>query len=124
VLSRAVTGLETVRCLGTAGVTVHAIYFRKNDPVQFSRYCHATYFDDASHSDEGLLEYLTDYAAALAPIPIVIPTSDTHALLLAQHSERLRPYCRVMTATYLSLVDVINKDRLHEWAKVAGLAGC
>jgi hypothetical protein len=43
VLSRAVTGPETVRCLGKAGIKVHAIYFTRNDAVKLSRYCRAYY---------------------------------------------------------------------------------
>jgi D-aspartate ligase len=122
VLSRAVTGLETVRCLGSAGIPVHAIYFKKNDPVQFSRYCRATYFGDLPPSDQELLDYVAGYASGLGPLlPIVIPTCDSHALLLAQHSEWLRPSCRVMTAPYSNLIEVINKDRLLEWVKIAGL---
>ncbi len=121
VLSRNVTGLETVRCLGKAGIKVHAIYFKKRDPVRLSRHCRASYFDDSAQNEEALLGNLISYAQTMGNCPVVIPTCDSHALLLANNRDRLRPYCRIMTADYPDLTNVIHKHNLHDQAVLAGL---
>jgi predicted ATP-grasp superfamily ATP-dependent carboligase/alpha/beta superfamily hydrolase len=121
VLSRNVTGLETVRCLGKAGIKVHAIYFKKRDPVRLSRYCLPNYFDDSGQDDEALLHHLVSYAQRVGNCPIVVPTCDSHALLLANNRDRLRPYCKVMAADYVDLANVIHKHNLHDQAVLAGL---
>jgi predicted ATP-grasp superfamily ATP-dependent carboligase/alpha/beta superfamily hydrolase len=121
VLSRNVTGLETVRCLGKAGIKVHAIYFKKRDPVRLSRFCRAQYFDDSAKDEEALLQQVISHAQTVGNNPIVIPTCDAHALLLSNNRERLRPYCQVLAAEYEDLANVIHKHNLHEQAEQAGL---
>ena len=122
VLSRTVTGLETVRCLAKAGIRVHAIYFEKNDPVQFSRYCRAIYCDPAHQDDQHLLDFLITIAKDLGHRPIVVPTCDAHALLLARWRALLARSCQVMGASYAALSNVVNKDELHRETERAGLA--
>lgn len=121
VLSRNVTGLETVRCLGKAGIKVHAIYFNRHDPIRLSRYCQPDYFDDSAQDAGALLNHLISYAKKLGNCPIVVPTCDSHALLLAHNRDKLSPYCKVMTAEYSELANVIHKHNLHEQAVLAGL---
>jgi predicted ATP-grasp superfamily ATP-dependent carboligase/alpha-beta hydrolase superfamily lysophospholipase len=121
VLSRNVTGLETIRCLAQAGIKVHAIYFKKRDPVRYSRYCRKDYFDDSAQDEQALLSHIIAYAKQIGNCPIVVPTSDTHALMLANSRDTLAPYCKVMTSDYTSLTQIIHKHNLHTQAELAGL---
>lgn len=121
VLARSVTGLETVRCLGQAGIKVHAIYFEKGDPIRFSRYCSASYFDDSAKNEQALLDHLIASSRKTGHCPVAVPTCDAHALLLAKNKDMLRPYCMVMTDDYSSLINVIYKQNLHSQAVLAGL---
>ncbi|CAN5451441.1 hypothetical protein BH11PSE11_BH11PSE11_02620 [soil metagenome] len=122
VLSRSVTGLETVRCLGKAGIRVHAIYFNKNDTVKFSRHCIASFFDDSGRNETSLINFLIECGRKESTRPIIVPTCDAHALMLANNRDLLAPYCQVMTDAYSSLKQVIHKHNLQAQAELAGLS--
>ncbi|WP_326940076.1 carboxylate--amine ligase [Actimicrobium sp. GrIS 1.19] len=121
VLSRASTGLETTRCLGKAGVNVHAIYFDRHDPVRFSRYCHAIYYDADQGDDQALLAFVVALSRQIGHRTIVVPSCDAHALLLAEFRDALAPYCQVMTAQYADLQRLVSKQNLHVAVERAGL---
>ncbi|TFW03104.1 hypothetical protein E4K72_13075 [Oxalobacteraceae bacterium OM1] len=120
VLSRSVTGLGTVRSLAKAGVDVHAFYFDSHDLVRLSRYCTAMLADTCPNGD-ALIEKLIDYAGALGNRPVVVPTCDEHALLLARAKDRLRPFCRVLADDGARLDSLVNKDGLYAHAVAAGV---
>ncbi|RTL57969.1 MAG: hypothetical protein EKK46_01325 [Rhodocyclaceae bacterium] len=121
VLSRTITGLGTIRSLGKAGIDVHAVYFDKQDPVRFSRYCKASYFDDSAQDEDALLAHVVAYARRLGNRPVVVPTCDAHALMLARHREALRDDCRIMAGDYATMTGLINKNGLYAQAALAGV---
>jgi len=121
VLCNTVTGIATVRALAECGVEVHACIFRPDDPLHDSRYgvkipCYHLQYDEL-----GLVEFLLDYARKLGNRPVVLPTGDAHALLLAKHAAELTPYCRIWRLPYVQLARIVNKTLLYETAEAAGL---
>lgn len=124
VLCRALTGLATVRALHREGIDVHALVFSDHDLVRRSR-C-ATVVDVPSHARHGeaLIAFLLDYAAGLNATggrPVVIPTCDEHALLLARHAQALHAQCRVWTTDHAELTRIVSKDGLYAVAQGLGV---
>jgi D-aspartate ligase len=122
VLCKVTTGLASVRSLAAAGIDVHAFVFNLKDPLRRSR--HGTKVDvhRLADDDAALIEFLCDYARRLGGRPVVLPTSDRHALLLAQHRERLEPVCRVSTTQHAQLRAIVCKDGLYRTAEDAGVS--
>jgi D-aspartate ligase len=121
VLCTSVTGLATVRALGKAGVDVHAFVFDAHDPVRFSRYATKIQFVDKNADDDALLDCLVHYSNTLGHRPVVLPTSDAQALLLAKHFDRLSGFCLVSTTSYAALLDIVSKDGLYRRTGALGL---
>src|SRR6185437_2658604 len=93
VLCNTATGIATVRALAECGVEVHAFVFRAEDPLLDSRY--ARKIPCYNLQNDELIEFLLKYAGRLGNRPAVLPTSDSHALLLAKHAATLTPHCRI-----------------------------
>jgi len=113
------TGLATVRCLGHTGLEVHAFIFERAESVNYSRYCRKVRLYDISDAD--LIVYLIDYAKRLGNRPVVLPSCDKHALLIAKHAAELNSVCRVWTTEYSDLASLINKDSLYTTASALEL---
>lgn len=120
-LCNVVTGLATVRGIAAGGVVVHAAIFRDNDPIRFSRCCRKLDFSDC-RSDEALLERLIAAASSMPAPPVVIATSDKHALFLAGHRDRLSPHCLLWQTPPADLASIVNKHQLYSLAGQAGVA--
>jgi predicted ATP-grasp superfamily ATP-dependent carboligase len=121
VLCNTVTGIATVRALAECGVEVHACLFRADDPLHESRYalkiaCYHLHDDPA-----GLIEFLIDYAGKLGNRPVVLPTCDAHALLLAKYADQLTPHCRIWQLPHEQLTRLVDKTQLYEAARAAGV---
>jgi len=121
VLCKTVTGIATVRALAQCGVEVHACVFRRNDPVRYSRYAVKVPCYDLLDDEPALVRFLISYAAKFKSRPVLFPTGDAHALLLAKHSSELSPHYRIWQLPYGELGRIINKDRLYEAARGAGV---
>ena len=120
VLCCTVTGIATVRALAENGVDVHAFVFRKGDPLYHSRHgvkvpCHHLQDDPSA-----LVQLLIAYAQKLGGRPVLLPTGDVHALLLAKHAAELRPHYRLWELPYEDLGRIVNKTTLYEAAREAG----
>jgi D-aspartate ligase len=120
ILGNTVTGIATVRALAECGVEVHACLFRSDDPLQYSRYavkvpCYQ-FGDDAN----ALIDFLIGYAKKIGRRPVLIPTGDAHALMLAKNAEALRPYYRLWELPYADLGRIVNKTSLYQAAREAG----
>jgi predicted ATP-grasp superfamily ATP-dependent carboligase len=121
VLCNTVTGIATVRALAECGVEVHACLFRADDLLHESRYAHKIACYHLQHDESGLVEFLISYAGKLGNRPIVLPTSDAHALLLAKYAPQLAPYCRIWQLPHEQLARIVDKTRLYEAASAAGV---
>ena len=120
ILSHAVTGLATARGIADGGVEVYAAVFSQKDPIRFSRCCRKLDFSDLA-SEEELIARLIAYARNMKTRPVVIPTRDEDALLLAKNYSRLSPCCLLWKTPYEVLKTIINKNGLYTLAKSAGL---
>ncbi len=122
VLSRALTGLATVRSLGQAGVTVHVVYFDPADPVRFSRHASsAIWFDESAQGPDALVECIEQMARRIGQSPPLLPTSDRDALLLADHRERLASVVRLWATASARLHEIVDKNQLYRCARARAL---
>lgn len=119
-LCNTVTGIATVRALAAHGVEVHACIFRRDDPLLHSRYAVKVPCYHLSEDSTGLVEFLGGYARKIGNRPVLIPTGDANALLLAKHADVLRPLYRMWELPYEQLGRIINKTTLYEAARQAG----
>ena len=120
VLCNTVTGIATVRALAEHGVEVHACVFRRDDPLHHSRYAVKVPCYHLSEDSTGLVEFLIRYAQKVGNRPVLIPTGDADALLLAKHAEELRPLYRMWELPFDDLGRIVNKTTLYEAAGHAG----
>ena len=121
VLCCTVTGMATVRALAENGVDVHAFVFRKGDPLNHSRYGVKVPCYHLQDDPTALLQFLIAYAQKLGSRPVLLPTGDAHALLLAKHAAELRPHYRLWELPYEGLGRIVNKTSLYEAAREAGV---
>lgn len=121
VLCHVLTGLATVRGLAAAGIKVHAVTFDADLPVHFSRHCRHVKLTGMKNDAPGLINWIVGYAKKIGNRPVIIPTSDSDALLLAKHYEILAPHCRLWTTSYHDLWRIISKNGLYSLAEAAGV---
>jgi D-aspartate ligase len=121
VLCNTVTGIATVRALAECGVEVHACIFREDDPLHDSRHAIKVPCYHLQSDDTALVEFLIEYAVKLGNRPVVLPTGDAHALLLAQYAPELDRHCRIWQLPNADLARLVNKTMLYEAADDAGV---
>ena len=121
VLCQVLTGFSTARSLSAAGVEVHAVSFSKTAPIHFSRHFKQIKLIGKKNDEKFLIDWLTAYAQKIGNMPVVIPTSDVHALMLAKHYEQLSIHCRLSTTSYEELWNIISKGALYASAERAGV---
>ena len=124
VLSFTGTGLATVRCLSEGGMDIHAAVFPQGGEgleVEHSRYCTPIELDFGPEDEEATCGFLIELAGALGRRPVVFPTNDATALLLARHRSRLESACTTWETTHDELSRIVHKDRLYEAAAAAGV---
>jgi predicted ATP-grasp superfamily ATP-dependent carboligase len=120
ILGNTVTGIATVRALAECGVEVHACLFRSDDPLQYSRYAVKVPCYQFGDDTKALIDFLIGYAQKIGRRPVLIPTGDAHALMLAKNAESLRPYYRLWELPYADLGRIVNKTSLYQAAQEAG----
>ena len=120
ILGNTVTGIATVRALAECGVEVHACLFRSDDPLQYSRYAIKVPCYQLGDDPKALIDFLVSYAPKIGRRPVLIPTGDAHALLLAKNAELLRPHYRLWELPYADLGRIVNKTSLYRAAREAG----
>jgi len=121
VLGLQLTGFATARCLADAGVRVQVASFRRKTPLRHSsafEYVDAT---NVPRTVEGIGDWLIEYAETLATRPVVFATSDISALALAKYREQLTNSCYIWNTGFGELEAIINKKRLYEHAREAGV---
>ena len=120
ILGNTVTGIATVRALAECGVEVHACLFRSDDPLQYSRYAVKVPCYHLGDDPQALIGFLIGYAQKIGNRPVLIPTGDVHALLLAKNAELLRPHYRLWDLPYAQLGRIVDKTTLYKAAQQAG----
>src|SRR3982074_1586671 len=80
-----------VRSLGRLGVPMYVFQNSEWTPTAHSRYVRGTLtWNFSTHSEERSVEHLLDVGQKLGGRPILIPTDDVGAMLVADHADRLR----------------------------------
>jgi len=121
VLCHVQTGLATVRGIGRGGIDVHAAIFDRSEPVRYSRYCRNIHLPSTLSREDRLVSWIIDYAKKLGDRPVVIPTSDSEALLLAKYYDELSPHCRIWKTNYEDLLRIVSKGDLYKMAASIGV---
>ena len=121
ILCQVLTGFSTARNIAAVGIEVHAVSFSEIEPIHFSRRFKQIKLIGKKNDEDFIIEWLINYAQKLGNRPVVIPTSDTHALMLAKHYERLSAHCRLSTTSYERLWSIISKGDLYSFAEKAGV---
>lgn len=113
-------GLNIIQALGRKGVDVHAVDSFRNVGTT-SRY--ATYHQSPNPSAENidvLANYLLDLATEFDDKPVLIPTSDTWVMALAEEYQLLSEQYQLCFSSEEVIRRLINKDNFGKWAQKQG----
>jgi predicted ATP-grasp superfamily ATP-dependent carboligase len=121
VLSRVVTGLATVRGLAEGHMPVTAISYARREPLHYSRLCKIFRVPSYIETEEQYIGWLANHCAEQGGRPVLLPTSDVDALLLAKYSERIQPVARTWSTCYSNLAAIVDKSTLYLHAEHAGV---
>jgi predicted ATP-grasp superfamily ATP-dependent carboligase len=121
ILGLQTTALATARSLAEKGVDVQVAAFRSASVEKRSKSFH--YIDATRINVEAdeVADWLYDYADQLSERPVVFPSSDTTALALAKHRDRLSRVCRITQTSYEELNTIVSKEGLYRRAGSIGL---
>lgn len=121
VLGLGVTGLATARALEEGGVSVHGVSLSPEDPGRASNRCRVIDLQLQSNEETTLPRWVFEYARNIGGWPVVLPTSDSLALMLARHRDELKSVCRLWCNTFDQLEALISKDKLYRLASSVGI---
>ncbi len=113
-------GLNIIQSLGRKGIDVHAVDSFRNVGTT-SRY--ATYHQVPNPSAENIdatVSSLLDLASRHEGKPVLIPTSDTWVMALAQNYQSLSEQYQLCFSREEIVRRLINKDRFGRWAQKRG----
>lgn len=112
--------LAAARDLGAQGVPVTLATPTRLAPARWSRYVH-TMVESARKADSAsLLDWLVAFGRA-RPGHVLYPTSDDYAWLICAHARQLSEHFLVSAPPLDALVQLLDKARLGEQARIAGL---
>lgn len=120
VLSRAGTGLATIRALAVGGAQITAAVFKKSEPVRYSFCCDVIDLSKID-TDQELMDWLISHGKQQVEPLVLIASSDEHALLLAKNREQLKSYYLMWQNDHPTLTQIINKNRLYLLAEKVGV---
>lgn len=121
VIGLGVTGLACVRLLAKGGITVYGVSLFKNDVGRASLKCRHVNLWNLNGDCDKIGTWLEEYVDGLPGRPVVFPTSDKLALMLALRYNRLKKVCRIWTNSFDNLNTIISKNRLYVCAEKAGV---
>jgi len=115
------TGLGIARNLGELGISVLALTSSPNSPGNSSKYLNCRAAPDSFTHQAELLAFLGLLATEFASRPVLLPTRDHDIHFINRHRTALEPKFIIPFASSEVIDHVMNKDRLHEIARAAGL---
>lgn len=114
--------LGIIRSLGRAGVPVHAVVESRTSPAGWSRYLRSRILWTPDPDDvPAVLEGLQEIGRALGSRPVLIPTDDAGAILVAEHAELLTPLFRFPNQPGDLPRRLASKERLTELCTLVGV---
>jgi D-aspartate ligase len=115
-------GLGIVRSLGRLGVPVYCVDSDRWEPAFISRYCRGRFILDIENGDAARsVGSLLEIAGRLGGRPILIPTTDSGAIWLAEHAPFLRSAFRFATQDAALVRVLCDKGRMQELARRSGV---
>lgn len=121
VLGLGENGYGVARALARAGLDVTGFYGEARECGRFSRYVRARPLAP-SLDGERICDLLIDHARRSVLRPVLIPTSDRFAFLLAQHQERLSKHFLYYWVAPDTLAASADKARTAQLCERAGVA--
>lgn len=121
VLGLAENGYGIVRSLARKGISMIGIYRRAEEFGRFSRYCRSYYLDPAIQAEEEICDRLIRWRLQWPAKPVLFPSSDEYAFLLANHVQRLSPNFRYHWVGPDDLSRISDKSQVFHACKAAGL---
>ena len=115
------TGLGIARNLTPHGVPVYGLSVQANAPGNFSKQCRALKCPDSQDEPEALLAFLLEMAVRLGARAMLLPTRDQDIRFLDRHRSALDPYYDIPQPSGDRLDVIMNKHRLAEEARAAGI---
>jgi predicted ATP-grasp superfamily ATP-dependent carboligase len=120
VLGLGENGYGVLRSLARAGVEVTGFYSEAKECGRFSRHVRARLLSP-SLEDERICDVLIDHARRSRCQPVLVPTSDRFAFLLAQHQARLHEHFLYHWVAPDTLAAAADKDRVALLCQRAGV---
>jgi len=115
-------GLAIARSLGRLGVSVYVMDANPRTPSFYSRYCQDKFVWDIDQAPaEETVDYLGRIGCKLGGRIILIPTSDTVALFVADHADALRQWFIFPDLCSQLVRSLYSKKEMHFLAKGAGI---
>jgi D-aspartate ligase len=115
-------GLGIARSLGRMGIPVYSVDNDELAPAHTSRYCRNHYLLDIENAPPGRgIEDLLAIGRKLGGKPILIPTTDTATIWVADHAETLRPIFRFPHQEATLVRTLCDKGTMRELARKNGV---
>ena len=121
VLGMGTTGLACARQLARRGLRVLGATLTEGEVGRSTRCCPVADLTQVADDSDRLCQWLLSTAQAQEQPPVVLPTSDKLALMLAQNQDLLAQACSASKVSYDQLLTLVSKDQLYLRAKAAGL---
>lgn len=114
--------LGIARSLGRLGVQVHWAHNCRDAPVAWSRYVTQSHATPATSAEtEAWVAHLSAVGAAFARRPVLVPTDDPSAVLVAEQAPRLERWFRFHTPPAGVTRALADKRRLHALCRDLGV---
>jgi D-aspartate ligase len=120
ILGLGVNGYGVVRSLVRAGVGVVGFHSAPEELGRFSRYCESHYLPPSLDEDE-ICKALIERGRRAGGKPVLFPTTDYHAFILAKYREELSKYFQYHWVDAVSLWRSVDKAQMSRVCRDAGV---
>lgn len=120
ILGLGVNGYGVVRSLARAGVGVVGFHSAPEELGRFSRYCESHYLPPSLNDDE-ICQALIERGRRAGGKPVLFPTTDYHAFILAKHREELSKHFQYHWVDAQTLWRIVDKAQMSRVCREAGV---
>jgi predicted ATP-grasp superfamily ATP-dependent carboligase len=110
-----------VRSLAEGHMPITAISYVRREPLHYSRHCTILHAPAHLDTDEEYVAWLAGACSRQNDKPVLLPTSDADALLLAKYSGLIQPVARTWSTSHEDLAAIVNKSALYTRAAKTGI---
>ncbi len=117
VLTSKIGAVTIMRCLGQFGVDIYATDADSKSPALTSKYCKKKYIKKFDESKpEEYLEFVLNIGKEIGKKALLIQTSDTMAVFIAEHAEQLKHYFIFPDNSADLIKRIISKEGMYSIA--------